>query len=409
MKFWTTVFPLMLIGTLPLTAETAPNTGILAAKLQPFVDDGSMAGAVMLVGSKDKILDLEAVGYSDLTAKKPMTTNDFFWIASMSKAMTASLVMMLVDEGKANVDDPVEKYLPEFKGQMVVDPKDPTHTPHAPSHPITIREILSHTSGIPFRPPGEKGPLDNRRLADEVALYARNPLIFDPGTQYVYSNAGIGTGARIVEVVSGEPYEKFMQERLFAPLGMIDTTFWPTDEQVSRLAKSYDGPATAPGQPVDPHAPKLTEISLTQLTYPLTDHTRRFPMPAGGLFSTATDVSKFCQMFLNDGTYEGRQILSPAAVQLMTTKETGLQVKVGYGFGWSLDGKGGFSHGGAYKTYMGVEPERGIVMVFLVQQGSHWGTERGKDILHTFVQAAETMATGTSNNEVHTEGQATPH
>ena len=408
MKFCSAVLALpLLAGTLPLTAQSAPNTGTLAPKFQSFVDDGTMAGAIMLVGSKEKILDLETVGYSDLAAKKPMAMNNLFWIASMSKAMTASLVMMLVDEGKVSVDDPVEKYLPEFKGQMVADPKDPTHTPHAPSHPMTIREILSHTSGIPRRS-AEEGGLDVHPLAEEVALHAKNPLIFDPGTQYAYSNAGIATGARIVEVVSGEPYEKFMQERLLDPLGMTDTTFWPTAEQLSRLAKSYNGPANTPGQPVDPNAPKLTEISINMLSYPLTDHTKRFPMPGGGLFSTAIDVSKFCQMFLNDGIYKGKQILSPAAVKLMTTKETGAKVRMPYGFGWSIGQNGEFAHGGAYKTYMAVEPDRGIVAVFMVQQGLHWGTARGKDILHTFLKAAETMATGTSNNEFHAEGMGTP-
>ena len=127
--------------------------------------------------------------------------------------------MMLVDEGKVKLDDPVEKYLPEFKGQMVVDPTDPTHTPHPAKHPIIIREIMSHTSGIPFRPLDETGPLDTRPLAKEVAVYASHPLIFQPGTAYSYSNAGIGTAARIVEVVSGTPYETFLQQRLFDPLG----------------------------------------------------------------------------------------------------------------------------------------------------------------------------------------------
>jgi CubicO group peptidase (beta-lactamase class C family) len=133
-------------------------------------------------------------------------------------------------------------------------------------------------------------------------------------------------------------------------------------------------------------------------------------MPAGGLFSTATDTAKFCQMFLNDGTFEGKRILSPEAVKLATTKETGPLVKTDYGFGWSLGEHGEYSHGGAYKTYMGVEPERGIVLVFLVQQGAHWGTQRGDKILPTFVKAAQALAGGpsTPDAQVHTEGQATP-
>ena len=392
-------------------AQTSPpSSGGLAARMQPFVNDGTMAGAVMLVTGKDRVLDLETVGYSDLAAKKPMAPDDLFWIASLSKAMTASLVMMLVDEGKVNIDDPVEKYLPEFKGQMVVAPKDPAHTPHPADHPITIREVLSHTSGIPFRPIGETGVLDNRPLAEEVSLYAKNPLIFQPGTEYSYSNAGIGIGARIIEVVSGMPYEKFMQERLFDPLGMADTTFWPTEAQVQRLARAYDGRDPKSKEPVDPKIPTLHEITINQLTYPLSDRAKRFPMPAGGLFSTAADTAKFCQMFLNDGIFEGKRILSPEVVKLATTKETGPKVKTGYGFGWSLGEHGEFSHGGAYKTYMGVEPERGIVLVFMVQQGAHWGTERGETILSTFVKAAQVLAGGpkTPDAQVHTEGQGQP-
>jgi CubicO group peptidase (beta-lactamase class C family) len=391
-------------------AQTSSSTSTgLAAQLQPFVDDGTLAGAVLLVGSKDKILDLESVGYSNLAAKKPMAVDDLFWIASMTKPMTASLVMMFVDEGKLNVDDPGEKYLPEFKGQMVVDPKDPTSTPRPPSHPITIREILSHTSGLPFRPLGETGPLDNRPLAEEVFIYAKRPLISEPGTEYLYSNAGFGIGARIVEVLSGLPYEKFMQERLLDPLGMSDTSFWPTAEQLRRLAKSYNGTDPKAAEPADPHAPKLREIFYDQLLSPLSDHTKRFPMPGGGLFSTATDVARFCQLFLNDGTFEGKRLLSPPAVKIATTKQTGPKVTTDYGFGWSIGERGDYSHGGAYKTYMGVEPDRGIVLVFLVQQGSHWGTEQGQDVLSTFVKTAQAMAGGAaSDQKIGTEGQGQP-
>jgi len=378
-----------------------PVSGGLAAMMKPFVDNQTMAGAVMLVGTKDKILDLEAVGYSDLAAKTPMTTDNLFWIASMSKAMSTSLLMMLADEGKLNVDDPVEKYLPEFKGQMVVDPKDPTKMVRAPSHPITIREIMSHTSGLPFRPIGEIGPMDTRPLAKEISVYASRPLIYDPGTQYVYANAGINTAARIVEVVSGTPYETFLQQRLFDPLGMHDTTFWPSADQLKRLAKSYVGETS--GSP-------LKEIQLYQLTYPLDDRTKRFPMPAGGLFSTATDVARFCQMFLNGGTLDGKAYLSPLAVHAMSTKETGPKVTTSYGFGWSVGAHGDYSHGGAFSTYMGVDPARGIVTVFLVQIAHKWGTADGPKVLKTFLAAAQSMVGSADSSKVNvsTEGQQ-PH
>ena len=196
-------------------ASSAPPTHV-ADVLQPFADDQTFAGAVVLVADKTKILDAGAVGYADLATKKPMDPDDEFWIASMSKAMTAAATMMLIDEGKVHLDDPVEKYLPEFQGQMLVDPKDPTHTPKKPSHPITVREILSHSSGLPFKSAVEKSQLDQLPLKDAVASYAKTPLVFEPGTRFSsLANAGINTAGRIVEVVSGMPYEDFINQRLF--------------------------------------------------------------------------------------------------------------------------------------------------------------------------------------------------
>ena len=147
--------------------------------------------------------------------------------------------MMLVDEGKIALDDPVEKYLPEFHNQMLVAEKDQRLTVlKKPTHPITVRNILSHTSGLVGKSPLER-ELDTLSLREGAISYALSPLQFDPDTKYDYCNPGINTVGRLVEVVSGRPYEVFMQNRLFDPLGMKDTTFWPTEEQVKRLAKSY--------------------------------------------------------------------------------------------------------------------------------------------------------------------------
>src|SRR5262249_1112701 len=157
-----------------------------------------------------------------------------------------------------------------------------------PKHPPTVRHLLSHTSGMPFRSAMEQPTLDRLTLRDCVLSYAMTPLGSEPGTEYQYSNAGINTAGRIIEVVSGMPYETFLQKRLFDPLGMKDTTFWPTEEQLKRLAKAY--------RPKDKSG--LEETTITQLQYPLADRNRK-PMPAGGLFSTASDVGRFCQMILN--------------------------------------------------------------------------------------------------------------
>ncbi len=250
------------------------------------------------MASKDKVLDLEAIGYADIAAKRPMRTDSLFWIASMTKPMTATALMMLVDEGKVKVDDPVEKYLPEFKGQMVVAEQDQDHVLlRNPSHPITVKEVLSHTSGLPFMSRVE-GKIERFPLREAAIVYALTPLNSEPGSKYLYSNAGINIAGRIIEVVSGMPYEEFMEKRLFGPLGMKDTTFWPSEEQLQRLAKSYKPNADKTG---------LEETPITSLTYPLVDR-KRNPCPAGGLFSTATDLSTFCRMILNGGAYE-RQAL----------------------------------------------------------------------------------------------------
>jgi CubicO group peptidase (beta-lactamase class C family) len=353
----------------------------LAPTLQPFVDKGILAGAVMLAATPDKVLALEAVGYADLAAKKPMTTDTLFWIASMTKPMTATALMMLVDAGRVNLDDPVEKYLPEFKGQMYVAEKDEDHVLlKKPQHPITVREILNHTAGLSFALPNETPTFDRYSLQDSARAYAMMPLQFNPGTSYCYSNAGTNTCGRIIEVVSGMPYEVFMDRRLFGPLGMDDTTFWPNEEQLGRMSKIYRTKDDKSG---------LEEARHSQLSYPLNDPKRR-SMPAGGLFSTAGDCLKFCRMTLNGGVQDGRRYLSAAAVGEMTRRQTAPTMEISYGFCWNTtDGK--IVHGGAYKTEMRIDPKLKLITIFLVQQASDWPGEEGKNMLPAFQAAAEKL------------------
>jgi CubicO group peptidase (beta-lactamase class C family) len=370
---------------LPALSKDSPSTSAKsnAAALQPFVDSHSLAGAVTLVADKDKVLSLETVGFADVAAGKPMRPDELFWIASQSKPITAAAFMMLVDEGKVRLDDPVEKYLPEFKGQWLAAEQDKDHVLlRKPKHPITVREILSHTSGMPFKSALEEPTLDRLPLRDAVRSYAMTPLQFEPGSKYQYSNAGINTAGRILEVVSGMPYEEFLDRRLLGPLGMKDTTFWPSEDQLARLAKAYKPNAAKNG---------LEETTVAQLTYPLNDHKRQ-PMPAGGLFSTASDVGRFCQMMLNGGVFEGKRLLSEAAVAQMTSKQTGDAVKDGYGLGWSTGG-GTFGHGGAYATNMTVDTRRGLITVFLVQHAGFPG-DGGKSQA-AFQKAAEGQFGGT--------------
>ncbi len=156
------------------------------------------------------------------------------------------------------------------------------------------------------------------------------------------------------------PYEDFLDTKLFVPLGMKDTTFWPNVRQIARLAKSYR-----------PNAAKdnLEETTVTQLRYPLNDRKNRFPMPAGGLFSTAVDLSRFCRMVMNGGELDGKRYLSEAAVKEMTSKQTG-SLPDGYGLGWSTGG-GNFGHGGAYATNMNIDSNRGLVTVWMVQHAGY--------------------------------------
>ncbi|MDB6173206.1 MAG: estB 1 [Chthoniobacteraceae bacterium] len=346
-----------LLSTLSIAARAEEPA--IASRLQPFVEKQTLAGAVTLVASKEKVLSLQAAGYSDIAAQKPMQTSALFWIASQSKPMTATALMMLVDEGKVNVNDPVEKYLPEFKGQMVQ--QDASHL-LSPVHPITVKNILSHTSGMAFSSPMEKPTLDGLPLHEAVRSYAMMPLQFQPDSKYQYSNAGINTAGRIIEVVSGMSYEAFMDERLFKPLGMKETTFWPNEEQIARIAKSYKP---------SPEKDGLVETTVTQLKYPLNDRTRQ-PVPAGGLFSTASDVGIFCRMILNNGILDGKRYLSEASVKQMTSKQTAEALKDGYGFGWSTSGDS-FGHGGAYSTNMNINPKSGLITLFMVQHAGFHG------------------------------------
>ena len=348
---------IVIVITLPLAfvsasiAQEGP-----AAALKPFVESHSLAGAVTVVADKDKVLSLEAVGFADIAAKRVMATDSVFWIASQSKPITGAALMILVDEGKVKIDDPVEKFLPEFKDQWLTAEQDKDRLVLKKISPITVRQVLAHTSGMPFKSMMEQPTLDGLPLRDAVRSYVLTPLQFQPDTQYQYSNAGINTAGRIIEVVSGMSYEAFMDKRLFGPLGMKDTTFWPNEEQLKRLAKPYK-----------PNADKsdLEETTISQLRYPLSDRTR-YPMPAGGLFSTGGDVARFCQMVLNRGTLDGKQILSEAAVAQMTGRQTPAALKESYGLGWSV-GQNSFGHGGALSTNMTIDTERDLITVFLVQ------------------------------------------
>jgi CubicO group peptidase (beta-lactamase class C family) len=377
-------------------AEPASKTGPFSSVVQPFIDHHTIAGAVSLVASKDGVLNLEADGYADLAAQKPMTPDAIFWIASMTKSITATAFMMLVDEGKVKLDDPVAKYLPEFKDQWVATQQDENRVLlNKAIHPITIRNLLTHTAGLPPTSRLEEVPGLSLSLETRVRSYAMAPLKYQPGTSYEYSNADLNTIGRIIEVLSGMPYDRFMEERLFKPLGMKDTTFWLDNEQLARLAKAYSPNATRTG---------IKEAKLPfKSPLPLGDR-RRSPSPAGGLFSTASDLSNFCRMLLAGGTFDGKRYLSEASLKQMTSVQTGPILingngLEGYGLGWVVrkmsskgdpfndDGlsAGSFGHKGAFKTAMWVDPDKQLVMISLIQIAG--GSDADK-LSPAFVRAA---------------------
>jgi CubicO group peptidase (beta-lactamase class C family) len=361
---------------LAVALSSAVNAGEshVADSLQPFVDASKLAGAVVLVADRDKVKTLETVGFADLEARKPMRPDSIFWIASQSKPITATALMMLVDEGKVRLDDPVERYLPEFRDQWLVVERDQRQMLlQRPKQRVTVRHILSHTSGLPFSSALEHPTLDRLPLGVAAGSYAMTPIQWEPGTKYQYSNAGINTAGRIIEVVAGMPYEDFLEERLFGPLGMKDTTFRPSAAQVARLAKSYKPRADGKG---------LEETPITQLRYPLDDPTRQ-PMPAGGLFSTAGDIGRFCRMILAGGSCDGKRYVSESTVREMTSRQTAADIKENYGLGWatSADRRGGggpviagpCGHGGAYATNMSIDPHRELITVYMVQYAGPGG------------------------------------
>lgn len=353
----------------------------LADSITPFVDRHELAGAVMLVANKEGILATQAVGSADIETQKPMAADQLFWIASQSKPITAAAVMILVDEGQLKLEDPVEKYLPEFRGLLYTAEKSADQKLlKKTARPITIRDTLSHTSGMPFKSALEEPTLDAWPLALRVKSYAMTPLDHPPGSRYQYSNAGINTAARVVEVITGKPFETFLNDRLLEPLGMRQTTFRPSSTQAARVATAYK-----PG----PDKKGLVPTHIDQLHYPLSDHAQRFPMPAGGLFSTAHDLSRFYRMLLNDGELEGRRILSKNAVHELTRKQTPDSLKDNYGLGFAVNPPATFGHGGAYSTNSTADRSRNLILIWLVQHAGFPGD--GEKAQGAFRQTAEKL------------------
>ncbi|HVL14804.1 MAG TPA: serine hydrolase domain-containing protein, partial [Gemmata sp.] len=263
----------------------------IPSRMQKFIESGDLAGVVCVVGRRDGVVHESATGTRDLAAKDALKTDALFRIASMTKPVTAIGIMILADEGKLSPDDDVAKYLPEFTGQMLLAEKGTDATTlKKPARPVKLRDLLTHTSGVANYPKGvdDVYAKRNRTLAETALATALQPLTFEPGSKWAYSNPGIDTLGRVIEVVSGESYEDFLKKRVFDPLGMKDTTFYPTKEQLARLATTY-GKDKDKGLFATPN----TLIALP----PGAKH----PIPAGGLVSCGQDLARLYRMMLNKG------------------------------------------------------------------------------------------------------------
>ncbi|MCA9267746.1 MAG: beta-lactamase family protein [Planctomycetales bacterium] len=328
----------------------------IPAQMKQFVAAGQISGAVTLVAKDGKIVALDAVGLRDVESQAPMQEDTLFAIASMTKPITATALMMLVDEGKIALDDPVAKFIPEFKDAHFQDGAKPNRD-------ITVFDCITHTSGVV----GDQANVGT--LAETAKMLAARPLGFQSGERWQYS-PGISICGRVIEVASGMPYEKFLHDRIFEPLGMNDTSFLPEEAKRSRVVSLY-----RPGKQ------KGTLEKATHWINDLGDD--RTPNPSGGLFSTAADLARFYQAILSGGQLNEKRILSEQAVRQMTSVQTG-ELKTGFtpGNGWGLGwcvvrepqgvsrslSPGSFGHGGAFGTQGWIDPERKMVFVLMIQR-----------------------------------------
>ncbi len=352
---------------------SAERLARIAPRMKEFVSGGKVAGIVTLVARHGHVASLDAVGYLDLQNKTAMKTDSIFRIMSVTKPVTCAGVMVLVDEGRLSLLDPVEKFIPEFKGIQV----NPCGTRNGfdcqlvpAQRPFTVLDLMTHTSGLGEAGGGRGGPAPvPSSRAELIATSAeRMNLIFQPGTAWNYSNFGIAVLGRIIEVASGQSFDDFMAERIFTPLGMKDTSFEVPAAKADRVATVY---TTENGMltPLDPSRIRSGGISS----------------PDSGLLSTAADLARFVQMMLNKGTLDGQRVLSAAAVEAMTVSHTGTlpagySPGTGQGFGFEVvrdplgmvryTSIGTFEKAGYYRTYIWGDPGKDLLGVILMQRNT---------------------------------------
>jgi len=380
------------VGTPELLQRAAPeDVGMSSARLtrlhgamQQLVDDGLLSGITTMVARHGRVVDFQTFGYADIEAGRPMEEDAIFRIYSMSKPITGVALMTLYEEGKFRLSDPVQQYIPEFTDLEVAA----SWGPNGPvledaDHPMTIRELMSHTAGLAYGI-GAPGPADslyaargvlsrNQALADMIDKLGAMPLRHQPGSRWYYSIA-VDVQGYLVEVLSGQPFDQFLEERVFTPLRMHDTGFYVPEEAHDRLVQYYRyGPEGELVPTADASGPKGAR--------PYYDPTTFFS-GGGGMVSTTTDYMRFSQMLLNGGELDGVRILSPTTVELMNhnqmpreNPERGPGVGFGLDFSVVLDAVekeyvsvGEYSWGGAAGTWFWIDPVEELIFVGMIQQ-----------------------------------------
>jgi CubicO group peptidase (beta-lactamase class C family) len=360
----------------------------ISSAVQRGIDDKRLAGAVTLVARHGHVAWFKAQGMADREAGKPMRPDTMFRICSMSKPITSLAVMMLYEEGRFTLEDPVSWYLPEFKNpKVLVKPASGAPYTIPATREITIRDLLRHTSGITYQWNADLGQMYkdanvasgllayDGTIGDSTKRLAGLPLLFNPGEKWEYS-LGVDVLGRLVEVVSGKPLDEFFRTRIFEPLGMKDTYFYPPDNKLDRLATAYTY-YEGKGLERFPDTPITEGPFVYSADYPVRGPKKLFSGGAG-LVTTAGDYLRFCQMMLDGGKAGNTRLLSRKSVELMTQDQLGkISPEQGFGLGFGVDGvkaplselgsPGEFNWGGFFYTAFSVDPKEQMIVIFMGQ------------------------------------------
>ena len=336
--------------------------------LMPFVQSGQLPGAIN-VFYKNGIQETTCVGYADVAAKRPITMNDVYMQCSQTKGFCGVTIAMLIEEGKISLDDPVSKYLPEFRELWVLKSnQNGVKTLVKAKNTLTIRMVMNHTGGFPFEICAKQGNIKGggwsggAPIRQTAAIAAASPLLFEPGTKVQYSNTGIDIGAAIVEVVTGQRWEDYLKERVLIPLGMNSSSFRPTDRQLETQVEMYDCVKDAP-------AKYRRQNNMQQRPY---NGPNVFASAGAGLWTTANDQLKFYKMLMNLGVGDnGARILKEETVRELLAKSTRPKGMGGYSLGLTAPEEdqenSWFGHGGAWGTNCMVNWHRKELKLWVVQ------------------------------------------